>query len=93
MSILIEELSYHRYERWRDLGVAVAFSLVENIGYRQLHSWWRLQGLWQAIRNRPLDWGVMTRTGFLTEQDAAADGTVNAAVTGTSDAPSERGSR
>lgn len=69
MSLLVEELSYHRYERWRDLGAAVAAALVENIGFRQLHSWWRLQGLWQAIRRRELDWGVMTRTGFVTEQE------------------------
>jgi cellulose synthase/poly-beta-1,6-N-acetylglucosamine synthase-like glycosyltransferase len=69
-SLLVEELSYHRYERWRDLGLAVIVAVAENIGFRQVHAWWRLQGLWQAVRNRRPEWGVMTRTGFTTEQDA-----------------------
>jgi cellulose synthase/poly-beta-1,6-N-acetylglucosamine synthase-like glycosyltransferase len=71
MALLVEEMSYHRYERWRDLGAALVAAVVENIGFRQLHSWWRLQGLWQAMRGGTLDWGVMTRTGFTTEQSSA----------------------
>jgi cellulose synthase/poly-beta-1,6-N-acetylglucosamine synthase-like glycosyltransferase len=67
-ALLVEELSYHRYHRWRDLGVAAGAALAENIGYRQLHAWWRLQGLWQAWRRHQLEWGVMTRTGFATEE-------------------------
>src|SRR5262249_14922114 len=27
-ALLVEELTYHRYDRWRDLGVAVAASIV-----------------------------------------------------------------
>jgi len=40
---------------------------VENLGYRQLHSWWRIQGLWAALRNASPTWGTMVRTGFATE--------------------------
>jgi hypothetical protein len=72
-ALLVEELSYHRYDHWRDLGVAVAASIVENVGYRQLHAWWRLQGLWQALHRRQLDWGVMTRRGFATEAPIVVD--------------------
>ena len=82
VSIVIEELSYHRYERWRDLRSAVVVSFVENIGFRQLHAWWRLQGLWQAIRNRKLDWGVMTRTGFRIEQNPPFDSPAGGHVPG-----------
>lgn len=67
-SLLVEELSYHRYERWRDLMIALAASVVENTGYRQVHAWWRLQGLLDALRRRELAWGVMTRKGFATEE-------------------------
>jgi cellulose synthase/poly-beta-1,6-N-acetylglucosamine synthase-like glycosyltransferase len=66
-ALLVEELSYHRYDRWRDLFTALAASVVENVGFRQLHAWWRLQGLIDALRRKELTWGVMTRRGFLTE--------------------------
>src|SRR3954452_15014816 len=33
-ALLIEELTYHRYDRWRDLGAAIAASIIENVGYR-----------------------------------------------------------
>jgi cellulose synthase/poly-beta-1,6-N-acetylglucosamine synthase-like glycosyltransferase len=72
-ALLVEELSYHRYERWSDLTVAVGAAIIENVGYRQLHSWWRLQGLWQAVRGHHLEWGVMTRTGFATETPTDID--------------------
>jgi hypothetical protein len=38
--------------------------VIENVGYRQMHSWWRLQGLYRAVTGRETSWGVMTRTGF-----------------------------
>ncbi len=72
-ALLVEELSYHRYDRWRDLGVAIAAAVAENVGYRQLHSWWRIQGLWQALRGRHIEWGVMTRSGFATEAPVVID--------------------
>jgi cellulose synthase/poly-beta-1,6-N-acetylglucosamine synthase-like glycosyltransferase len=63
-ALAVEEFSFHRYHRWRDLGAAVLAAAVENIGYRQLHSWWRLQGLWRFVRGQEASWGVMTRAGF-----------------------------
>jgi cellulose synthase/poly-beta-1,6-N-acetylglucosamine synthase-like glycosyltransferase len=59
-----EEWSYHRQERWRDLGLALVASVLENIGYRQLTVWWRLEGWWASLRRKKQVWGVMTRTGF-----------------------------
>jgi cellulose synthase/poly-beta-1,6-N-acetylglucosamine synthase-like glycosyltransferase len=72
-ALLVEELSYHRYDRWSDLGAAVAAAVFENVGYRQLHAWWRLHGLWEAVRGRHLEWGVMTRTGFAAETPVVVD--------------------
>lgn len=66
-SLAAEEFSFRRYTRWRDLGAALAACVIENIGYRQLHAWWRLQGLVAAIRRRDAAWGVMPRTGFTSE--------------------------
>lgn len=72
VSIAIEELGYRRYRRGRDLGIAVLAAVVENLGFRQLHAWWRLHGLWQSLRGQDVVWGTMTRTGFTTEADAAS---------------------
>jgi len=37
--------------------------VVENFGYRQLNSYWRMLGWWQFLRKEK-SWGVMTRVGF-----------------------------
>jgi cellulose synthase/poly-beta-1,6-N-acetylglucosamine synthase-like glycosyltransferase len=63
-SLLVEEVAFHRYTRWRDLAIAVAAALLENVGYRQLHAWWRLKGLANAMRGSEPAWGEMTRAGF-----------------------------
>jgi len=66
-ALAVEEFSFHRYGRWRDLAVAGAVSVVENLGYRQLTAWWRVQGLVAAWRGSEQVWGVMTRAGFADE--------------------------
>lgn len=63
-ALAVEEFSFHRYNRWRDLGIAIASAILENIGYRQLTCWWRIQGLFAQLARRPAVWGVMTRAGF-----------------------------
>ena len=65
----VEEWAFHRYHRWRDLGMTLAAAVLENIGYRQLTVWWRLGGWWASLRKKEQVWGVMTRAGF----DGASD--------------------
>lgn len=79
-ALAVEEFSFHRYGRWRDLAVSVGATVVENLGYRQLTALWRLQGLWAGLRRREHVWGVMTRQGFGT--DAVTGALVPAARTG-----------
>ncbi len=62
-ALTVEEFSFHRMQRWRDLWTSIAASIGENIGYRQLHSWWRLQGLIQWCRGGKAEWGSMPRVG------------------------------
>jgi cellulose synthase/poly-beta-1,6-N-acetylglucosamine synthase-like glycosyltransferase len=64
IALTVEEYSFHRYDRWQDLGTAVLASAAENLGYRQLTAWWRVRGSWAALRRRQQVWGVMTRQGF-----------------------------
>lgn len=70
-AVCAEELSFHRYGRWRDLAGILRSSVWENLWYRQLTAWWRLQGLWQGLTRRTQVWGTMTRTGFDDEGEAA----------------------
>jgi hypothetical protein len=63
-AMVLEEWAFHRHERWRDLGTSLVASVLENIGYRQLTVWWRLEGWWASLRGKKQVWGVMTRTGF-----------------------------
>ena len=68
-ALAVEEFSFHRYSRWRDLGVALAAAVLENVGYRQLTCVWRIQGLWSHLARRQAVWGEMTRVGFGTVDD------------------------
>jgi cellulose synthase/poly-beta-1,6-N-acetylglucosamine synthase-like glycosyltransferase len=63
MVLVLEEIWFHTYPRWRDLGVLLLAVIVENLGYRQLNAWWRLQGLWQWARGKQGGWGEMRRSG------------------------------
>jgi len=63
-ALAVEEFSFHRYRRWRDLWTMVGAAVIENVGYRQLTCWWRVQALWAELRRQRPAWGVMTRAGF-----------------------------
>jgi hypothetical protein len=64
-AVLLEELSFRRYLRLRDVLSLLAAALLENFGYRQLTAWWRLQGVIDYCRGRTA-WGVMVRKGLTT---------------------------
>jgi cellulose synthase/poly-beta-1,6-N-acetylglucosamine synthase-like glycosyltransferase len=44
-AVLLEELTYRRYPRFRDLLTLLIFAMFENIGYRQLVLYYRFQGV------------------------------------------------
>jgi cellulose synthase/poly-beta-1,6-N-acetylglucosamine synthase-like glycosyltransferase len=62
-AVVLEELSFRRYERTGDLLQLLSLPLVETFGYRQLNAWWRIRGLWSYFRSKE-GWGVMERRGF-----------------------------
>lgn len=59
--LLLEEISFHLYQRPGQLLLLAAVVIAENFGYRQLNSWWRLVGLYRWARGGEAKWGVMTR--------------------------------
>lgn len=63
-AVTVEEYSFHRYGRAADLRAALLASILENLGYRQLHAWWRLQGLFAAVTHRRPEWHSPERHGF-----------------------------
>ncbi len=74
-ALLVEEVSFHKYKRWQDIGIGVLATVAENLGYRQLHAWWRLKGLAHALLGKELAWGEMTRAGFEAEEPAPTPST------------------
>ncbi len=62
-ALLLEELSFHMYPKPRHMLAMVGAVLIENLGYRQLVSFYRLIGMWQWITNKTAPWGRMTRSG------------------------------
>jgi len=63
LAVLLSDLAMQRYLNRRDLVLLVAAAVLENIGYRQLNSWWACVGTFQALRGRQ-GWGVVTRRVF-----------------------------
>jgi cellulose synthase/poly-beta-1,6-N-acetylglucosamine synthase-like glycosyltransferase len=62
-SVLQEELTYKRYNDWKDMVRLVSYCFLEHFPYRQLHMVWRLQGLWQYMRGDVV-WRPMKRQGL-----------------------------
>lgn len=66
-AVALEELSFRRYSRPRDLGRLMLMAFIENLGYRQLATWWRIRGLFSALRGDQ-NWGTLERRGFKTQE-------------------------
>jgi cellulose synthase/poly-beta-1,6-N-acetylglucosamine synthase-like glycosyltransferase len=71
IAIVVDEISYDSYHRWRDIFALLGAAVIENVGFRQLHAVWRLHGLWQGLRLANAEWGEMPRVGY-TDASAAA---------------------
>jgi hypothetical protein len=61
--LLLEEMSFHIYPRGKQLLALAAVVLLENLGYRQLNTMWRLIGLWRWVTQKESTWGTMKRKG------------------------------
>jgi cellulose synthase/poly-beta-1,6-N-acetylglucosamine synthase-like glycosyltransferase len=62
-SVLQEEITYKRYNDWKDVIRLVSYCFLEHFPYRQLHMAWRLQGLWQYMRGDYV-WRPLKRKGL-----------------------------
>ena len=62
-SLLLEEMAFRIYPQLAQLRALLIAVLIENLGYRQLNSWWRLVGTWKWLRGGHGAWGDMKRKG------------------------------
>ncbi len=66
-SVLQEEITYKRYNDWKDVVRLVSYCFFEHFPYRQMHMIWRLQGLWQYFRGDHV-WKPVKRKGLASAQ-------------------------
>ena len=69
-AVFLEELRLERYPRWRDLLKLTGYGILENFGYRQINTLWRVLAIISFAR-RNTEWGAMERKGF---DEGEADG-------------------
>lgn len=62
-SVLQEELTYKRYNDWRDVARLISYCFFEHFPYRQMHMIWRLRGIWQYLHG-DVAWRPLKRQGL-----------------------------
>ncbi|HVA72013.1 MAG TPA: glycosyltransferase family 2 protein [Candidatus Limnocylindrales bacterium] len=62
-AVLQEEITYRRYNDWRDVARLILYCFLEQCPYRQMHLIWRLKGMWQYARGDVV-WRPMQRNGL-----------------------------
>jgi cellulose synthase/poly-beta-1,6-N-acetylglucosamine synthase-like glycosyltransferase len=62
-SLLLEELSFRRYPKTKDILILFFYGILENFGYRQILAWWRFIALLEYVLGKR-SWGTMERKGF-----------------------------
>ena len=63
LAVFLSDVTARQYLRGRDLGLLCVAALLENVGYRQINSWWGCVGTIQAMTGRG-GWGPMKRRAF-----------------------------
>ena len=62
-ALALEEFSFRRHPRGREIVRMMGLAVAENLGYRQLTVLWRVQGLFEFLRGHS-GWGTMERRGM-----------------------------
>ena len=71
-AVLLEEISFRRYNSWQDLFKLLVYGVLENFGYRQILSIFKVKSFFDFLRRRR-GWGDMSRRGFHKRPMASAD--------------------
>ncbi|MCL4873683.1 glycosyltransferase [bacterium] len=68
-ALFLEELSYRRYQRSRDVLTLLLYGVIENFGYRQLLAFWRTGAVLSFLFKRENKWDYVRKTGFNAPQE------------------------
>jgi cellulose synthase/poly-beta-1,6-N-acetylglucosamine synthase-like glycosyltransferase len=63
-AVLLDEFTSQRYPSWRHTVRLFLVAIVENFGFRQMLTYFRVQGLIDGLKGKKGGWGVMERRGF-----------------------------
>lgn len=63
LSLFFEEMTFHKYSKLSDKLKLILYAFLENFGYKQLHTIWRLQGLFDLFLKKK-SWGDQKRQKF-----------------------------
>lgn len=66
-AVLLEQISYKRYKGFKEIGLMVFYSFIEQFCYRQMTVWWRVKAFWN-FKKGSKQWGTIKRSSF-TEGD------------------------
>jgi cellulose synthase/poly-beta-1,6-N-acetylglucosamine synthase-like glycosyltransferase len=59
-AIMLEELRFRRFPKFHHVLILLLGAVLENFGYRQLCSWWRIKGTFEFLLGKKA-WGAMPR--------------------------------
>jgi cellulose synthase/poly-beta-1,6-N-acetylglucosamine synthase-like glycosyltransferase len=62
-SLISEEATFRKYGSIKNVSILTLFAVLENLGYRQINTWWRFRGVIDYIRGKK-GWGKIKRLGF-----------------------------
>jgi hypothetical protein len=62
-AVLLEEFTQRRYPKGLDVVRLLVVAILENLGFKQLMTYWRTQGLIDGLKGKT-GWGKMERKGF-----------------------------
>jgi PAS domain S-box-containing protein len=62
-ALAVEEFNFRRHQRTRDIVSLVFYTVLENLGYRQLNDLWRMMAFVDLAR-RKQGWGAQKRRGI-----------------------------
>src|SRR5262249_1628104 len=65
-AVLLEEFTARRYPRTIDVVRLVMVAIAENLGFKQLMTYWRTEGLIDGLKGTT-GWGKMEWKGFRTQ--------------------------
>ena len=63
LSSLAISMKQFPYYKFKEMGILVFYAIIENFGFRQLISLWRVVGYINSLK-KPKGWGKMVRKGF-----------------------------